>query len=183
MSGIWERLVRSVKLALKALLGQSMVNDEVLVTTFVEVERILNSRPICRSSEDPRDENVLTPAHLLLQRRVMSLPPGKFVDQDIYCRKRWRQAQILANHFWKRWLKEYMTVLQERAKWFRKQREAKVGDLVMMVEENVPRGRWPLARIIKTFPSHDGHIRRVQVKANDSVYIRPIQKLCLLEEE
>jgi hypothetical protein len=80
MSGIWERLVKSVKLALTATLGQSLVSDEVLSSALVEVESILNSRPLCRSSEDPKDEETLTPAHFLMQRRAVALPPGNFVE-------------------------------------------------------------------------------------------------------
>ncbi|XP_067030727.1 uncharacterized protein [Acropora muricata] len=77
MSGVWERLVRSVKKAMKAVLGSrsALVDLEALRTVFAEVTSILNSRPICSSSDDPKDMEPLTPNHLLLQRRNLFVPP------------------------------------------------------------------------------------------------------------
>jgi hypothetical protein len=95
MSGVWESLVKSVKRALKAILDDRLVNDEVLVTTHVEVEKIVNSRPLCKASDDPRDDEVLTPNHFLIQRAAVTLPPGVFFDTDLYHRKCWRTVQML----------------------------------------------------------------------------------------
>ena len=57
------------------------------------------------------------------------------MKRDIYARKKWRQTQILADHFWKRWLKEYIPALQERQKWHKPCRNAEVGDLVLLVDQ------------------------------------------------
>ena len=181
-SGVWERLIRSTRRALKAILGESLAEEEVVATALTEVESILNSRPLCAVSDDPNDSEALTPNHLLLQRPVQSLPPGQFVNEDLYSRKKWRQTQIIANHFWKRWLKEYVSALQERQKWHRVRRNAEVGDLVLLVDEPLSRGQWRLGRILKTFPGRDGLVRTVEVKTAGSTLVRPIQKLCLLEE-
>lgn len=125
-SGVWERLIRSTRRALKAILGQSLVDEEVLPTVLTEVESILNSRPLCAASDDPNDCEPLTPNHLLLQRAVCTLPPGSFVKEDIFARKKWRHVQILADHFWKRWLRvrpsltgetEMAQTLPERRSW------------------------------------------------------------------
>jgi len=113
-SGVWERLIRSTHTALKAILGKGLVDEEVLTTVLTEVESILNSRPLAPASDDPNNCEPLTPNHLLLQRPVHTLPPGSFVKEDIFVRKKWRQTQILADHFLKRWLKEYVPALQER---------------------------------------------------------------------
>ena len=94
MSGVWERLIRSVKKAMKAVLGSpsALVGLETLRTVFAEVTSILNSRPICPSSDDPNDLEPLTPNHLLLQRRNLFVPPGVFAKEDLYSRKQWRHA-------------------------------------------------------------------------------------------
>ena len=68
--GEWERLIRSTRTALKAMLGESLVEEDVLATVLTEVEGILNSRPLCAVSDDPNDLQPLTPNHLLLQRTV-----------------------------------------------------------------------------------------------------------------
>jgi len=45
MGGIWERVIRSVKI-LFALLSEQRLTDESLETLLAEVEYILNSRPL-----------------------------------------------------------------------------------------------------------------------------------------
>ena len=118
-SGVWERLIRSTRTTLKIILGKGLVDEEVLTTVLTKVESIFNSRPPSPASDDPNDCEPLTPNYLLLQRTVHTLPPGSFVKEDILVRKKWRQTQILADHFWKRWLKEYVPALKERQKWHR----------------------------------------------------------------
>ncbi len=53
--GSWEREVRSVKTALRTTLGAQTVSEEVLRTMLIEVESILNSRPLGCVSTDIAD--------------------------------------------------------------------------------------------------------------------------------
>ena len=140
MSGVWERLIRSVRGTMKAILGHphAFITRETLRTVFAEAVGILNSRPLCPSSDDPNDWEPITPSHLLQQRQGMSLPPGDFQDRDLHSRKQWRRVQILSNHFWARWLREYLPLLQERKKWILRRRNLAVNDLVLVVTENAP---------------------------------------------
>ena len=149
---------------------------------FAEVEVILNSRPLTKSSEDANDSIAITPAHLLLQRPAMVLHPGEFNKKTTMTRKKWKQAQILANHFWNRWIKEYLTTLHLQQKWLKPQRNVQIGDLVLVNDKNIPRGLWPIGVITKVFPGPDGKIRTVELRTKDSVYVRPIVKVALLEE-
>lgn len=107
----------AVRQILNVLLKEQVVNDEVLSTVMTEATNILNSRPLTRNSDDPTDEEPLTPNHLLQLRPCTNLPPGIFEKEDLYCRRQCRQAQFLANLLWKRWIKEYLPTLQERKKW------------------------------------------------------------------
>ena len=184
MSGVWERLIRSVRRSMKAVIGHphAFLSKETLRTLFAEVVTILNSRPLCPSSDDPNDLEPLTPNHLLLQRRSLVIPPGMFTGEDLYSRKQWRRAQFLANCFRTRWLKEYLPMLQERQKWIPERRNLEVNDLVLVVDKNIPRGRWLLGRCMKVFPGRDGRVRTAEIKTKESTLIRPISKLCLLEE-
>lgn len=75
MGGAWERMIRSLRQILKALLKEQVVNDEVLSTVMTEATNILNSRPLTRNSDEPTDEEPLTPNHLLQLRPCTSLPP------------------------------------------------------------------------------------------------------------
>ena len=183
MGGVWERLVGSVKRALRVTIGSQCVTDEVLHTALLEVEAMVNGRPLTYVSSDSADVEPLTPNHLLLGCASMNMSPGLFHSQDLTSRRRWRQSQILANHFWKRWRQEYVPILTTRQKWLRERRNLRVGDVVMMADADSPRGFWPLARVVSVFPGADGVVRSVEVvSSGGGKYHRPVSKVCLLEE-
>ena len=151
-SGVWERLVRETKRALKAVLKGALVKEHVLHTVFCEVESILNSRPLTKSSEDATDPVAITPAHFLLQKPAIIISSGDLNEIVNLTRKRWKQAQILTNHFWSRWIKEYLTILHLRQKWIRPRRDISVGDMVLLHDKRIPRGSWPFCRGNKGLP-------------------------------
>ena len=103
MGGIWERQIRSVRNILLSLLMQHghVLDDEMLSTLMCEAEAIINSRPLTvEALSDPTSCLPISPAQLLTQRsEVIIAPPGNFVPADLYCRRRWRRIQYLANHF------------------------------------------------------------------------------------
>ena len=133
-------MIRSVRKILAALLKEQRINDETLSTLLCEVERILYDRPLTSLNDHPDDPEPLTPNKLLLLKCNNCLPLDVFTDQDKYS-KRWRQAQCLANAFWKRWIKDYLPVLQRRQKGYFPHRNFAIGDLVLVIDEKAPRGR------------------------------------------
>ena len=182
MGGCWERLVASVKRALRTVIGNQHVTDEVFTTVLTEVEFVLNSRPITYVSNDAGDPAALTPNHLLLGRDAPCLPPNVLSGERLNIRRRWKYAQQIVEHFWKRWAREYVPTLMKREKWTRDTPQLKVGDVVLVTEENAPRGRWPIARVSKVFPGSDGRVRSVELKTGSGTYVRPVAKLCRFEE-
>ena len=52
---------------------EQVVCDEVLATVMSEATNILNSRPLTRNSDDPSDEQPITPNHLLKLRPCPTL--------------------------------------------------------------------------------------------------------------
>ena len=62
-------------------------------------------------------------------------------EREINSRKKYRQAQALANMFWNRWLKEYLPLLTKRNKWTEEVRNLEQDDLVMVVEPNISCGK------------------------------------------
>jgi len=115
MGGVWERMIRSVRKILTVLLREQALDDERLVTFMCIAESTVNSRPITTVSDDPRDQEALTPNHLLLLRGNADLPV-ETSQRDLYSRKRWRQVLYLADVFWRRWTREYLPTLQLRQK-------------------------------------------------------------------
>ncbi len=140
MGGAWERLIRSTRFHLKAISQEQLLTDEQLHTFMTEVEKILNDRPITPVSDDPRDPPALTPSMLLLMKTNTSIPQGVFRKQDVYAQRWWKQVQYLANVFWKRWLHEYLPTLQARQKWQRQTTNLRSGVVVLIADENAPRG-------------------------------------------
>ena len=174
MGGVWERVIRSIRKILTALLGQQLVNEEMLRTLMAEVQGILNSRPLMPVSNDPNDLEPLTPSHLLLLRANPNMPPRVFVKEDTYCKRRWRQVQYMSDIFWKRWLKEYLPTLQVRQKWCNPCRCFAVNDLVLVMDEGVHRGKWPLARVVQVHRGRDRYVRSARGRTNTSTLVRPI---------
>ena len=96
--------------------------------------------------------------------------------------KRRKHVQFLVEQFWKRWVTEYRPTLQRRRRWIQGQPNFKIGDLVLVKDDNITRCQWPLSRILKTFPGSDGLVWSVEVRSASGSHVRPITKLCLLED-
>lgn len=178
--GVFESLIKSTKRGLSATLSHAGITDEELLTALVEVEGMLNSRPLLYCSSDPDDEPVLTPNHFLLGQMGGPLAPYGTEELAYNPRQRWRFVQDLMAQFWQRWTREYLPTLQPRGKWLREKRDLVVDDVVLVADEKTPRGMWPLGRVCSTFPGKDGHVRKVEVLCRGKCYIRPITKLVLV---
>ena len=74
-------------------------------------------------------------------------------------------------------------MLNRRPKWTEIVKNMKEGDVVLALENNLPRGRWPLGRIIKTYPGKEGYMRVARVQCGDRTFIRPTHKLVPLFQE
>ena len=179
--GVHETMIKAAKRAIYGILGNADVTDEELVTSFVGAEDLINSRPLTYQSSDIKDDVPLTPNHFIFGRVGGEFAPES-VDETVYSpKKRWRRVQELVKHFWGRWIKEWLPTLNARKKWFKDQRDLKVGDVVLILAADMGRGKWKLGRILETFPGKDGHVRVVKVRSSDGEYVRPISKLCPLE--
>ena len=132
-------------------------------------------------SSDPKNLEPLTPNHLLLLRSNPSLPVGSFAKEDSYSKRRWRQVLYISDIFWKRSLKEHLPTQQERGKWMKPRRSLEIGDLALIADENVHRGKWPLGKVVDVFRGKDGYVRSAKVQTSLTVLSRPVTKSCFLE--
>lgn len=180
--GAWERDFRSVKSALQVVLKDQVVAEEVLLTTLIEVEGILNSKPLGYASSDVADPDPITPNLLLMGRRDAALPQAIYGPHDALSNRRWKHSQVISDHFWKRFVQNYLPGLQLRQKWRKSTKNATIGQIVMIVDSNLPRGLWPIGTITKVFQGTDGIVRSAEVKVKDSIYVRPVIKLVELPE-
>ena len=180
MGGVWERMIRSVRKVLAGVCRNQVTDDEGLSTLFCNVASIVNSRPLTPVSDDPNDFEPITPNHLLLLRSGYTLPADVFVKGDCYSKRRWRQIQYLADEFWRRWVREYLPLLQLR-QGVGSDVSVKKGEVVLVGDKTTPRGKWPLGRIEEIKTGREGAIRSVMVREGNSLLNRPLSKVCKLE--
>ena len=124
----------------------------------------MNSRPITYQSANPEENVQLTPNHFLCGQIGGQFAPESVDETTFNPRKRWRRVQELVRHFWHRWTREWLPPLNFRKKWLRTERDLKVGDIVLVISPNTPRGHWPLGRITEIFPGEDGHVESQKCK-------------------
>ena len=179
--GSWERMIRTIRRVLYAILHSSVrLSDDVLNTVFCEAENIVNSRPMTKVSDDATDSEPLTPNHLLMLKGNFSYPWTNVKDGNMYQRK-WRHVQYFANLFWKRWVREYLPELHRRQKWLNEMPNVRKDDVVLIMDENSPRGSWPLARVNDVITGRDGLVRSVKLETKSTKLVRPITKIVSLE--
>lgn len=183
MGGAWERLVRSIKVALRVILKEQAPSEETLYTLLTEAEHCVNSRPLTHVSIDPRDNEALTPNHFLIGASSGEVRLDRVDPKNVCLRKQWRIAQAFADAFWHRWLREYLPTLIPRPKWLASTMPPAVGDIVLIIDFHAPRNVWKRGQIIEVFKGADGAIRVARVRTDQGELTRPIHKLIILFSE
>ncbi|XP_071577026.1 uncharacterized protein [Temnothorax nylanderi] len=176
--GWWERLVRIVKDLLKRTLKKACLSYEEMNTILCDIEAVINSRPLTHLAEDPTQLQPLTPMMFLREISQSDVPDLDKIDINLS--KRMRYCQSLRDELRKRFRSEYLGQLARR---ITKGSNApiKVGDIVLVAQDNRKRLDWPLALIIKVFPGKDGIVRVAKVKTATGELVCPIQRLYPLE--
>jgi len=188
--GFWERLVGLTKSAIKKVLGRAHISLQVLQTIVVEVEALLNDRPLTYVSHDPKDPEPLTPSHLLSGLRVTSLPYEHYTVDDITdpsynehdrLSKDAKTQSLLLQHFTSRWKNEYLMSLREYHRISGNNTcKIAVGDVVL-VHDDGPRVKWRLAVVEDLICGGDGLVRATNIRTSTGRTNRPIVRLIPLE--
>ena len=116
--GFYERLIRIVKECLRKTLGKARLTYEELETLLLEVEMVINSRPLTYLNNETMES--LTPSHLVIGRRLLSRRDEEGNVDDDYDRnndelnKRFEYLNTLLKHYWSRFNSEYLSELRER---------------------------------------------------------------------
>ena len=179
--GVHEIMVKSAKRAVYSILNSAEINDEELVSALTGAENLINSRPLTYQTANSNDVIPLSPNHFLIGRMGGECAPDLTFDAHSTYNQRWRRVQGLITEVWIRWMKEFVPGLSARKRWHQEQKNFQVGDVVLLVSADTPRGSWPLGKIVQVFPGNDGKIRVVDVKVGNKTLRRPIVKLVLLQ--
>ncbi|XP_045762268.1 uncharacterized protein LOC123865340 isoform X2 [Maniola jurtina] len=179
--GLWESAVKSVKFHLKRILNLTHLTYEEMTTCLVQIEAILNSRPLTPLSSDPSDLTCLTPAHFLIGRSLLSVPRPMVSDTNIAAMDRYQRIEALKQHFWRRFSAEYVSLLQQRMKWQRGSiTSLQLGSLVLVKDRAQPPLLWLLGRVEKVHPGQDGVARVAEIKTKKGVITRAFNNICPL---
>ncbi|GFS71658.1 integrase catalytic domain-containing protein [Trichonephila clavipes] len=128
--GLWEAAIKSYKYHLKRVVNGINLTYEELLTVTVQIEGILNSRPLCPLSNNDDDFQVLTPAHFLINRSLNSLEEPNLTKCKESNLKKWQKITKIVQLMWKFWSRNYLNQLQQRGKWMFEKNNVKIGDLV-----------------------------------------------------
>ncbi|XP_053686640.1 uncharacterized protein LOC128736183 [Sabethes cyaneus] len=183
MGGAWERLVRSVKVAIGSILdAPRKPDDETLETIIIEAEAMINCRPLTYIPLESADQEALTPNHFLLgSSSGAKIGPTAPVSGIACLRNNWKLAQFITEEFWGRWIKEYLPFITRRSKWFENPQDIKVGDLVLVVGGAV-RNQWIRGRVTEVFKGRDGRVRQALVQTScGSIIRRPAVQIAVLD--
>ncbi|XP_043481754.1 uncharacterized protein LOC122510878 [Leptopilina heterotoma] len=178
--GLWEAGVKSVKYHLRRIIGLQKFTFEEFYTLLTQIEATLNSRPIAPLSEDAGDFAYLTPGHFLIGAPITSIPEPSLEFTPENRLTRWGLIQRIFQTFWKKWRIDYLQCLQKRHKWNVVKPNIRVGNMVLLRDDNLPPTHWLLGRVIECIKGSDELIRVVRVKTAKSELKRPLSKLCLL---
>ena len=154
-------MIRSVRRILTSLMTEQTLDDDQLP--------ILNSRPLTPITTDANVTEPLRPNHLL-----KLCPTGNFLpllpfDENCCPKRRWKHVQYLADQFWRRWSREYLKTIIACQKWFKKKTNFQKDDVVLLVDDSIPRSQWRLGKVVKLFPDEQGLVRQVVVKTQGLV--------------
>lgn len=180
MAGIWERSVGLVKYHLKRVMKDTKLTARRFEYVLRQVECCVNSRPLWAVTPNADDIEVITPSHFFNFQPINTLPRPDLSHLKMNQLDQYQYLYRLYTEFWKCWSKEYLDQFQPRAKWPEKHPNVKVGQIVVVSDDNIPPSRWPLGRVTAVHPAKDGLIRVVDVKINDTITKRPIHRLGII---
>lgn len=177
--GMFQRIVRSTKRCLRKVVGRTTLSYEELLTIVTEVEMIVNSRPISYVSSNDLEEP-LTPSHLLIGRRLLSLPDNlcyyKEADLDYETEttteiltRRMRFLNSMLDRFWKRWKNEYLLELRNSHRLNKRvpgSKQISSGEVVVVHNDNKRRGFWNLGVVEEIILGRDRQVRGATVRVS-----------------
>ncbi|XP_061719560.1 uncharacterized protein LOC133526796 [Cydia pomonella] len=178
--GLWEAAVKSTKYHLKRILSLTHLTYEELNCCLIQIEAILNSRPLTPLSSDPSDLTYLSPSHFLIGRSLLSVPQEPLTEENISRLERFQRVEKLKQHFWSRFSNEYVTLLQHKTKWHTSTDQLQVGTMVLVKDRALPPLLWLLGRVTKLYPGTDNVTRVADIRTKKGVIRRAYNNLCPL---
>ncbi|GFX55401.1 integrase catalytic domain-containing protein [Trichonephila clavipes] len=183
--GLWEAGVKSFKHHLYRTLVNSKITFEEFETIIIQIEGILNSRPLVPLSDNINEYEVLTPGHFIIGRPISAIPEPAILDISDNRLSRWQYTTKCVLTIWKRWKNDYLNHLQQRNKWQFEKNNVAVGCLVLLKENDLPPCKWTMARILEViYGTDDSRLNRfVEWAQNEIAVVPDFHKRILFSDE
>ncbi|GBM82471.1 hypothetical protein AVEN_227005-1 [Araneus ventricosus] len=178
--GLWEAEVKSFKHHLHRTLTNCKITIEEFETIVIQIEGILNPRPLIPLSDNINEYEVLTPGHFIIGRPITAMPEPEILDISDNRLSRWQYTTKCVQTIWKRWKTDYLNHLQQRNKWQFKKDNVRVGCLVLLKENYLPPCKRATAINLELNYGNDGKVRVVKLKTATGIFTSSISKICLL---
>ena len=137
-------MVKVVKTSLHKVIGKSRLSYEDLETVLIQIESIVNSRPLTFITTEEVCEP-LTPSYLIYGERLISAINNEYIDDTAFdisseqCSNRVKYIQKLFDHYWSRFRKEYLQELSEQQRYnqrkFKTDESLLLDDVVIIKDE------------------------------------------------
>ena len=99
MSGAMEAPVEITKRCLKAVVKDRLLHEDQLHTLLLEIESIVNSRPLTSVSDDIDDLEPLTPNHFLISRSSPNTNFANITERNVNSCTKWKSEQAVTNMY------------------------------------------------------------------------------------
>ena len=158
--GAVERLVQEIKKNLKVITKRLLTFGE-LDTLLAEASYLVNSRPL-QPNPTLGEDAFISPNDVLFGRSDLS-PPVNVVNDSSLTRKAAMKQKIM-DEFWQKWSTSYYQSLVSFQKWRSRHRDAKVGDVILILDREVEKGKFTTGIIDSVKVDPDNVVRTVTVK-------------------
>ena len=158
--GAAERLVQEVKKNLKVITKRLLTFGE-LDTLLAEASYLVNSRPL-QPNPTLGEDSFICPNDILFGRSDLS-PPVNVVTDTSLTRKAALKQRII-DEFWQKWSTSYYQTLVSYQKWRSRHRDAKVGDVILILDKELDKGKFTTGVIESVKVDPDDVVRTVTVK-------------------
>ena len=163
-----------MKRCLKKSIGRANLSFDELHTVIVEIESILNARPITYLYDDQEGiSTALSPSHLVYGRKITTMPNSEtfeVISTHQSLTRRAKHHKHLLSQFTMKWRKDYLLSLREHHRQGTSSKGSlsiKLGDVVLVKGDLSNRAFWRLGVVEELLPGRDDNVRAAVVKVAD----------------
>jgi hypothetical protein len=186
--GFWERMVRSVKDLLRRSNGRACLAYDELEASLIEIESVINARPLNYISDGPDEPLPITPNQFLNNRRSTCATPEPAVNlmaptsTSIALVALDKDRREYVSNICARFVEDYLFQLDNFQTKGKSGRKIRLGEVVLIHDEHTKRLMWSTGLVTELRPSRDGLVRSVVLRTpNGKLINRAIQCLYPLE--